>query len=66
VNTKFYPGSLKGREHLGDIGIDGKLILKWSVSCVVESSCSGDVLDVGCCVYGSEYSGSINYEEFLH
>jgi hypothetical protein len=22
---------MKGREHLGDIGLDGKFILKWSV-----------------------------------
>jgi hypothetical protein len=66
VSTKFYPGSLKGRHHLGDIGIDGKIILIWSVRCGVESSYSGDALEVDGCGCGSEYSDSINDEEFRH
>jgi hypothetical protein len=65
VNTKCYPGNLKGRDHLGDIRIDGKIILKWNVRCGVESSCSGKVIAAGCCVYDNEHSGSIN-DEFLH
>jgi hypothetical protein len=27
--TKFCPGSLKGRDHQEDEGLDGRIILKW-------------------------------------
>jgi hypothetical protein len=29
VHTKFESEILKGRDHLGDIGIYGRIILKW-------------------------------------
>jgi hypothetical protein len=29
MRTKFLLGSLKGKDHSEDIGIDGKIILKW-------------------------------------
>jgi hypothetical protein len=27
--TKFKSGNLKGRDHLEDLGIDGRIILEW-------------------------------------
>jgi len=29
MHTKFWPGNLKGRDHLEDLGVDGKIILEW-------------------------------------
>jgi hypothetical protein len=29
VQTTFWSEKLKGRNHLGDIGVDGRVILKW-------------------------------------
>jgi hypothetical protein len=29
MRTKFLLGSLKGRDHLQDLGVDGRIILKW-------------------------------------
>jgi hypothetical protein len=29
VHTKFWSKNLKGRDHLGDLGVSGKIILKW-------------------------------------
>jgi len=29
MNAKFGLGKLKGRDHLKDTGVDGKIILKW-------------------------------------
>jgi hypothetical protein len=28
-DTKRYSENIKGRHHLGDLGVDGKVILKW-------------------------------------
>jgi len=28
--TTFWSGNLKGRDHLGDKGVDGRIILKWT------------------------------------
>jgi hypothetical protein len=27
--TKFCPAKLKGKDHWGDLGLDGKIILEW-------------------------------------
>jgi hypothetical protein len=29
LHTKFLSANLKGADHLGDIGVDGMMILKW-------------------------------------
>jgi hypothetical protein len=29
MNTGFWWGNLKERDHLDDVGIDGEIILKW-------------------------------------
>jgi hypothetical protein len=31
MRTKFWLGSPKGKEHWKDVGIDGRIILKWIV-----------------------------------
>ena len=30
--TEFWRGKLRGRDHLGDPGIDGRIILRWIFS----------------------------------
>jgi hypothetical protein len=30
VHTGFYRGNLRGRDHIVDLGIDGRIILKWN------------------------------------
>jgi len=29
VHTRFWLGDLRERDHLGDVGVNGKIILKW-------------------------------------
>jgi hypothetical protein len=29
ILTKFWSKNLKGRDHEGDLGVDGRIILKW-------------------------------------
>jgi len=29
VNTSFWLGKLRGRDHLEDLDLDGKIILRW-------------------------------------
>jgi hypothetical protein len=29
MNKEFWPGNLKERDHLKDLGVDGRTILKW-------------------------------------
>jgi hypothetical protein len=29
MRTKFYSENFKGRDYLGDLGVDGRIILKW-------------------------------------
>ena len=68
VNTGFWWGNLKHRDHLEDL--DGRIILK----CILENSDEGHGLDrfgsgqgqvAGCCECDNEPSGSIKCEGFL-
>jgi hypothetical protein len=31
IHTKFWPKSLKGRDHMGDQDTDERIILRWSI-----------------------------------
>jgi hypothetical protein len=66
VCTGFWWGSLRERDHWGDPGVDGRIILrrilrKWEG--VVGTGWSG--LRIGTGEYGNELSGSINAGNFL-
>jgi hypothetical protein len=41
MHTKFWPENLKGRNHAGNMGIDGSLILQWNLGKYVEMLLSG-------------------------
>jgi hypothetical protein len=63
-------GKPEGRNHLKDLGIDGRIILKWDLREVgyghgLDRSGSGQGQFAGCCECGNEPSGSIKYGEIL-
>jgi len=58
------------RDHLGDPGIDGRIILiwifrKWDVGCGLDRAGPGYGQVAGTCDCGNEPSGSIKCGEFL-
>jgi len=61
---------LKGRDPLGDLGVDGRIMLKWILNsadrCGMDSSywAQGESVVV-CCKHGNELSGSIKGKDFL-
>jgi hypothetical protein len=68
--TGFWWRNLKERNHLGDPGEGGRIILrwifrKWDVGLWTGSSWLRVVTDGGICQCGNEPSGSIKCEEFL-
>jgi hypothetical protein len=58
---------LEGREHLGDLSLDGRIILKLDHEEIasVNSCGSGEVRVVSLCENGIELSGFIKSGEFL-
>jgi len=66
MHTKFWSEGLKGRYHSEEIGVEGKIMLEWSVGrCGLDASGSRQVPVVGYCEHGNEHSGSIKGGEFL-
>jgi hypothetical protein len=70
LNTNFRLGNLRGGDHLEDLGVDGRIILRWIVRKWGEkvwTECIwlrwGPV--AGCCEHGNELSGSIKGGKFL-
>jgi hypothetical protein len=62
VYTEFWWENLRERDHLGDSGVDGRIILrrifrKWDVGYKLDRD--------GICECGNELSGSIKCGEFL-
>jgi len=58
--TGFWWGNLKERDHLGDLGVDERIILRWIIR---QRDVGMDWIDLaqvaGTCEYGNEPSGSI-------
>jgi hypothetical protein len=66
----FWWGNRRERNHLGDPGLDGRIILrsifkKWDVGVWTGLSWSRIVTGSGTCEYGNEPSGSVKFGEFL-
>jgi hypothetical protein len=66
--VKCWLESLKKRDHLGDLGADGKIILKWILGkhlmVWLDSSGSGQGTVAGCYEHSNEPSDSIKDGEF--
>jgi len=67
----FFSVNSKGRDHLGDLGIDENVILKWISrkqrwGYWINLSGSGQEPVAGFCDRGNEPSGSVKAEEFLY
>jgi hypothetical protein len=59
MHTKFLFEILKGRDHSKDLGVNGRIILKWilgkwCVRCGLNSSGSEKGLVAGSCQHGNE------------
>jgi hypothetical protein len=75
--TKFWPEILKRKDNLVDLGVDERIILKWTLNkqnkcvcgvslvCGLESTGSEWGLVAGSCEHGNEPSGFIKERNFL-
>jgi hypothetical protein len=66
----FCGGNLRERDHWGDPGVDGRIILrwifrKWDEGYRLDSAGSGQRQVAGTCECGNEPSGSIKCGKFL-
>jgi hypothetical protein len=41
IDQKFWSENLKERGNLGDMGVGGRMMLKWNASCGLDSTGSG-------------------------
>jgi hypothetical protein len=70
VHTGFRSGDLRERDHLKDLGVDGKIILKWifkkwDVGAWNGLICFRREIRGGACECGNKPSGSIKGGKFL-
>jgi hypothetical protein len=64
--SRVLVGKPEGKRPLEDLGIDGRVILKWIFKKWDGGMYWIDLAQVvGCCEFGNEPSGSIQCEEFL-
>ena len=66
----FWQGDLRERDHLEDLGVDGRIILKWISKKQdgvrrLDWFCSDQGQVAGCCEQGNELQGSIQFGEFF-
>jgi hypothetical protein len=71
MHTVFWFEHLYGRDHLEDVGIDGKIVMEWMLRkqvgwCRLDSPGLGQESVEGYCEYSNEPSNSVKREEFLH
>jgi hypothetical protein len=68
LHTRVWWGNLKKRDHLEDLGIEGRIILKWILNRIVklrvDASGSGQEQKAGCCQYGNKPLDSIKCMKF--
>jgi hypothetical protein len=55
----------EGKSHLRDLGLDGRIILKWILNNVEWIHVTRDIDVMGSCEHGNEQSGSIKRCEFV-
>jgi hypothetical protein len=57
MQTTFWLGNLKGRDHLEDLGIDGRIIFEWTLGKFGGRVCTGCIwLRIGPVVGSFEHS----------